>query len=348
MKRSLKYVIPAILAIVALVIVRTVTSNSTADVQRQNAPLVKVERPHMETVYHTLRFTGDVLAIQQANIYSKVSGNLERIYVDIGMSVRRNQLLALIDTTELYQQFQQASATYLNARVSYNRTKELAERSLVSKQDLDNAETSMKVAQAAFETAQTRLGYARIVAPFPGIITKRYLDPGALVTSNNSTLYTLMDLDAVKIIVSVLEKDIPYIAIGKQATVTVDAFPGREFSGAITRLSDAVDLSTRTMAVEIDIESKDHVLKPGMYANITLVVDERKNSVTVPTAALLKDDRGIFLYAVDAGTAHRKDVRLGIEQNTRTEIVSGLNGSENIIVAGQQFARDGAQVKVQE
>lgn len=348
MKKSLKYIIPAALIIIVLVILRTMTGNSTADVQRQNAPLVKVEQPHRETVYYTLRFTGDVLPIQQANIYSKVSGNLERIYVDIGASVKKNQLLALIDTTELAQQFQQASATYLNARVIYNRTKELAERNLVAKQDLDNSETSMKVAQAAFEAAQTRLSYARITATFSGIVTKRFLDPGALVTSNNSTLFIVMDLDAVKIIVSVLEKDIPFVSVGKKATVTVDAFPGKEFFGAITRLSEAVDLSTRTMAVEIDIENIDHILKPGMYANIMLLVDERKNTVTVPTTALLRDDKGYFVYAVNSGTAHRKDVQVGIEQNTRTEIVSGLDGAEDIIVAGQQFARDSAQVRVQE
>lgn len=348
MKKNLKYIIPITFVVIVLVVVRTMTGNSTADVHHQNAPLVTTERPHQETVYYTLRFTGDVLPIQQANIYSKVNGNLERIYVDIGTTVRKNQLLALIDTTELAQQYQQASATYLNARVSYNRVKELAERSLVSKQDLDNAETSMKVAQAAFETAQTRLGYARITAPFSGIVTKRYLDPGALVTSNNSTLYTLMDLDAVKIIVSVLEKDIPSISIGKKATVTVDAFPEKEFSGSITRVSEAVDLSTRTMAVEIDIENRDHILKPGMFANITLVVNEHPNSLTLATAALLRDDTGYYVYAVNGSTAHRKDVSIGIEQNSRTEILSGIDSSESIIVAGQQFARDGAQVKVQE
>jgi membrane fusion protein (multidrug efflux system) len=348
MKKNSKYaVVVLLLATAGIVAYRIIAGNTATDAKKLNVPLVKIESPQRETVNYRLQFSGDMLAVSQANIFSKVSGNLERVYVDMGARVRRDQPLALIDTTELRQQYQQAAATYENARINYQRTKELSEQNLVAKQDIDNAEASMKVARANYELAATRLGYANITAPFAGYITRRYLDPGALVTPNNTTLFMLMDLDAMKVIVNVLEKDIPLIKLGKKATVTVDAFPGKEFSGMVTRFSQAVDLSTRTMAVEIDVPNAEHLLKPGMFANVTLVVDEHPNALTVPTQAVLKDDAGNFLYIASNDTARRVPVKIGAEQNGRTEILSGLTGSESVITTGQQFVKADGPISIQ-
>jgi RND family efflux transporter MFP subunit len=336
------------LIIVAVVVFKIITAGSSADQRRQMAPIVKVETPHRETVVNSLRFTGDVLPVQQANIFSKVSGNLERIYTDIGTYVQKGQMLALIDTTELFQQYQQNAATYENAKISYERNKELSSQNLIAKQDLDNAEAAMKVASANFEAARIHLEYAKITAPFAGFITKRFLDAGALVNSNNSTLFTLMDLGAMKVMVDVLEKDIPLVKIGKKASITVDAFAGKEFYGSVARISGAVDLSTRTMAVEIDIPNNERLLKPGMYATVVLFVDEQKNAVVVPTQAIMRDDKGSFVFTVQEKIAHRISVQAGAEQNGRTEIISGLAGNENIITTGQQFVKDGGQVIIQQ
>jgi RND family efflux transporter MFP subunit len=348
MKKYMKFIVPAIAVIfIVLVAMRIRSSSSSSETRRLNAPLVRLEQPQRQTVRYELEFQGDVLPIQQANIFSKVGGNLDRVYVDMGTFVHQNQLLALIDTIELYQTYQQTAATYENAKLNYERTKELSEQNLVAKQDLDNAEAQMKVARANFETAQTHLEYARITAPFTGYITKRFLDPGALVNQNNSTLFTLMDLNAMKIIINVLEKDIPLVSIGTKAIVTVDAFPDKEFYGTVARLSNALDLSTRTMAVEIDIPNENRFLKPGMYANVDLVVQNHANALTVPTQAVLKDGRGNYVFTIRNGTAVRKDVSIGLEQSSRTEILSGIADADSIIVTGQQFVKDGARVNVQ-
>ncbi len=344
-----KYLVPLGIAILIVVIVtfRLLSNGSASETARFSAPLVRLEVPHRELVTYALQFTGDVAAIQQASIFSKVGGNLDHVYVEMGMHVRRDQLLALIDSTELHQQAQQAEATYENARLTFERSKDLFGQKLVARQDLDNAEATMKVAAANYETAKTRLGYAHITAPFAGYVTKRFLDAGALVTTNNSILFTLMDLDQMKIIVNVLEKDIPRIAAGKPATITVDAFPDKKFEGKITRMSEAVDPGTRTMAVEIDIPNSGLILKPGMYANVTIVVEEHRDAVTVPTVALLKDDQGYYLYTVVQDTARRIRITTGWEQGERTEVRTGLDGSQSIITTGQQFVRDGGPVTVQ-
>jgi len=337
----------AALVVVAVVVINTRSGNAKTEGRRIVAAIVQVEMPKRETVVFQRQFTGDVNTIQQAAIYSKVSGNLEREFVDMGMHVVRNQELALIDTTELYQQYQQASATYLNALANDRRTKELFDQNLVAKQDRDNAEAAMKVAKAAYETAQTHLAYARITAPFSGYITKRYLDPGALVNPNSTTLFTLMDLDAMKIIVSVNEQDIPLVTHGKKAVVSVDAYPGKEFEGTVSRYAEAVDPSTRTMAVEIDIPNPTHELKPGMFANVTLLMSEHPNALTVPTQAILKDDSGYFLFVSRQNVARRLPVTPGVDQGTRTEILKGLTDGDPVIIVGQSFLKDSSSIAIQ-
>ncbi len=349
MKIRYSFAIPAVLVLILIIflIVRITSANSGPDPRKLNAPVVKAQLPKRQTVFERLEFQGDVLSIQGANIYSKENGTLERVFTDMGSYVMKGQLIALIDTTELWQQVQQTSATYDNARLNYERTKELTEQNLLAKQDLDNAETAMKVAQANFETAKTRLGYAHITAPFSGYITKRFLDPGALISSNNVTLFTIMDLDALKVIVNVLEKDLPSVKIGTKAIITVDAYPGKQFSGTVERMSQAIDLSTRTMAVEIDIPNREHLIRPGMFASVRMIIREHPNAITVPTQAILHDDRGSYIFTVSNSIAHRVNITTGIEQEGWTEVTTGLSGSESVVTTGPQFIKDGGPVNVQ-
>ncbi|MCU7495898.1 MAG: efflux RND transporter periplasmic adaptor subunit [Ignavibacteria bacterium] len=320
--------------------------NQAPQATRQMAPLVQVEKPLRQDVTYMLRYTGDISPVQQANIFSKVSGNIERMYADIGSRVRRNQMLAVIDSTELFQQYEQALATFNNNKINYNRTKQLFQQNLIARQELDNAEAALKVSSANFATAQTRLSYARITAPFSGYITKRFLDRGALVQPGSSTLYTIMDNDSVKIVVNILEKDIPSIALGKKAILKVDAFPGRDFLGTISRVNQAIDLTTRTLAVEIVIPNRDYALKPGMYAEVNIIAAQHLNTLTVPVQSVMHDDKGNFVYLFEGGNAKRGDVQTGADQNGRTEVTRGLTDSANVITVGQQFLKDGIKVRL--
>ncbi len=349
MSKNVKFVLGAgAILLAAFVVWKISSSGASTDGRKQSAIIVQVERPRRETVFTKLVYNADVTPIQQANIYSKINGNLEHSYVDIGEKVDEGQLLALIDTMELSQLAQQASATYENAQLNFSRTKELAEQNLIAKQELDNALATMKVAKANYEAATTRLNYAHITAPFSGIITKRLLDAGVNVKSNDVSLFTLMSIDVMKILVNVLEKDIPLIAKGKRGIVIVDAYPGKEFYGSVTKLSEAVDVSTRTMAVQINVANPQHLLKPGMFASVTILVDERPNALTLPVQAFSKDDKGRFLYSVNGTTARRREVVTGVEQDSRVEILSGIAESDSIITTGAQFVKDGGQVTIQQ
>jgi membrane fusion protein (multidrug efflux system) len=346
-KRKYIYFIAVCFVLVALFVWRIASGDPSADTRRQSIPVVKTENALRQTVLYNLLYTADVAAVQQAGIYPKVSGTLDHVYVDMGSPVRRGQMLALIDTTELFQTRQQAAATAQNARLTYRRTKDLYDQTLVAAQDIENAEAAMKVAVAALDIATTRLDYARITAPFSGTITKKFLDPGAVVSALTSTLFTLMDPDRMKIIINILEQDIPRVTMGLEASVSVDAFPGKKFTGTVSKFSQAVDLSTRTMAVEVDIPNPGHLLAPGMFSTVSLNVGQKNDALTLPTQALLKDDQGLYVYIARQDTARRARVTAGSEQNSRTEILSGLEGTEDVITTGQQFVRNNGQVAVQ-
>jgi membrane fusion protein (multidrug efflux system) len=180
------------------------------------------------------------------------------------------------------------------------------------------------------------------------MITKRFLDPGALVTANNATLFTLMNLDKVKVIVNINESDVQSVYQVRTAQITfVDALPGKVFQGRVTRFSDALDLTTRTMAIQIEIDNATHIIKPGMFATVQITVAERKDAITIPANSIQKDAYGQYIFALDEGRAKRIRIKTGAELLERTEVLSGLTGNETIITVGQQFVKDSGQVNIQ-
>jgi membrane fusion protein, multidrug efflux system len=342
--KFLLFLLPVIA--VGVVVLKISLAGGAVDTRKQQTPVVKVEAPTRQTIVQSLRFTGDVLPIQQAQVFAKVYGALDNVYANIGDYVHTGQLLALVDTLVLAQQARESRANYINDSLQFVRAKSLQEQNLAAQQDFDNARTALEVARSNYESALTSLNYAKITAPFSGFITKRYLDPGAVLISTNATVLTLMDLDVMKIMVNVQEKDIPSVTVGTEAVAAVDAYPNKEFTGKVVRLSQALDLGTRTMAVEVDIPNSEHILKPGMFANVSLVIGKRENAITLPTQALQSDQAGSYVFIADSTVAHRVTVKTGIEQDSHTEILSGLQGDEKVITTGQQFARDGGPIRV--
>lgn len=328
-------------------------------------PVVQVATGQRGSISKTIQFTGNIDAYQTANIYPKVSGNLEEEFVNIGTYVQKGQLLALIDTT-IYSQnvgqargtFMQAQATLTNTKINYERNKSLLEQNLIAKQDLDNSETAYKVAQAQEEAAQanyrnavTQLSYCRILATFSGYITRRYFDPGVYVTASTnaqgSTLFTLAEIQQVKIMVNVLENDVQYLVNITGADVTVDAYPNQVFKGRITRISQQFDLATRTMPVEVDLDNAQHLLKPGMFANINLVLARKDDVLILPTQDIMKDDSGSYVYTLSKDSSVRKAyVKIGISQDSRNEILAGITDSDQILTVGQDLVNSGMKVKV--
>jgi len=344
--RTFRTVAIVVLILAAVAVLRIATRKSGARPRRPGS-IVRVEVTSRDTVTYALQTTGDVLAIQSASIAARVAGALDRVRANIGDKVQAGQSLALIDTTELALTAAQAAATFATARAAYERARQLAPDSLVSSQDFDDAEAAMKVAEANYRAAQARLGYANVTAPFPGTVTARLLDAGALV-SNGTALFTLADFDSVKVVVNVMERDVPQVSVGTAAQVVADALPSDTFAGRVGRASGAIDPATRTMPVEVFVPNPEHRLKPGMFATVNLSLYQHPDVITAPIAAVLKAAGGSFVYLVQHDTARRKEVNTGIEQGSRVEIVSGLSDGETLITTGQQYVRDASPVTIED
>jgi len=332
--------------------------------RKQVVPLVQVKKPTQEDFQQKLTYNGDVIPIQQANIFSRVSGNIEKMYADIGQSVHAGQLLAVVDSTSYAAQMRQsagllaqAKAAEQNADAVYKRSKQLLDQKLISQQDFDNAEAALHTAQgqvaaqkAALENAEITLNYCKITAPFSGYIVKRLLDPGVYVVVSpvgNSTLYSLQDMDKVKIYIYVQERDVPVVDSIHEATVTLDAYKDKVFHGTVSKTSNSLDLATRTMTLEVDIDNKDHIIKPGMFATVSFVAAVHRNAIVVPVEALQTDDQGQkSLFTVVDGKAKKVNVQTGIQADNQVEVTSGLSASDDVIILGQDQAKDGNPVRI--
>ncbi len=366
-KKRSKYVIYGLIAVLIIVLTVIKIEQNNAESSRRPAaiPSVVLGKAERGEIVRSESLTGDILPIQQANIYARVSGNIEQIKVDIGDRVGKGQLLALIDTTIYSQNAKQARANYVQAKASlentklnFGRNKSLFEQNLISQQDLDNSRTAYDVslaqeeaALANYTNALTQLSYCRVTAPFSGYITKRFLDPGAYVTSStssaSSTLFTLMDLGKLKAIINLPEKDVPLIPKVLGVQVIADALPGKVFNAKLKKISEAVDLSTRTMAVEVDIENPGKLLKPGMFATVNLILGKKSDTILLPNNVVLNDDNGNYVFVLNKdNTVTQKYIQLGLQENNSDEILSGIDEHDRIVFVGQTLIKNGSKVKV--
>lgn len=365
-RRKRIFIIGVVLLIVFILLIyfRVIKNKDAASDRPQVTQTVQITSVSRSTISKKITFSGDILAIQQANIYSRVSGNIKTIYVDIGDYVPAGKLLARIDDAPLLQTlrqnegvYNQAKANLENNRISFERNQVLYDKNLISKSELDNSETIMKVsegqvdaADANVRNAEIQLNYCNIKAPFSGFITKRFLDAGAYISaggaSQSTVILLLSDIKKVKVMVNVLEKDIPSLDSVKEANIRTDAYPDEIFKGKVNKVSQAIDLNTRTMPVQIEIVNDELKLKPGMFADIELVIQMHENTMILPSQSVLNDNRGSYVYVVTAdSTIHRLNVQTGITENNNIEIVSGMSGLENIVSSGQEFIREGSKVK---
>jgi RND family efflux transporter MFP subunit len=327
---------------------------------------VTVVRPARRTLVRSLKVPGGIEAFQEATLYAKTAGYLSKITVDRGDRVRRGQVLATISVPEMGGEHDVAEATLREAeaaldlkKVTAERTREVyaAEAGAVTRQQVDQAEAELtevesKVARLKAELArlETLMDYATIRAPFDGIITDRFVDPGAMIqlatSSAQAPIVTLMNMDTVRVFAEVSEPDVPFVSRTTPARLTVEVLPGEDFQGTVTRYATALDPKTRTMKTEVDLPNPKHRLRPGMFAVVILELGRREDALTLPAAALLVEKDTPYVFTIVDGTARRTPVTTGISDGIVVEILDGLNGSESVVLAGRGLVTDGMRVIV--
>ncbi|MCE1164527.1 MAG: efflux RND transporter periplasmic adaptor subunit [Bacteroidetes bacterium] len=354
-----------VVVILAVLLALRISANLKASQNKRTAVQnIKVTAPEKGDIYDKLLLSGDIIAIQQANIYSRVTGNIQNIFADVGDYVGKGKLLAVIDKSTFVQtvkqaeaQLKQYQATLELNKVNLDRTKVLFDKGLAPQGDYDNAVTQLKVsetqvesAEANYKNAMLQLSYCNITAPFSGFVTKRLLDVGTLVTSTSTTsnsIFIISDISSLKILINIPEKNIASIENIHEVNVKTDTYPDKTFTADFRKISQSLDLSTRTMQAEVRLRNDDKTLKPGMFAKIEILLDKHTDVLLIPVQCVMYDDKGDFLYTVTPeNTAKKIYVTKGYSSDNNVEIITGINENDKIISVGQELVNDNSKVQI--
>jgi len=385
MNRLRLHPVATVVAVLLLVLAGLVTFKLTSigaksDQRKDRLITVGTVVPVRQDLDVRLEYTADISPNQTVNLFSRVDGYIAKMHVDRGDRVKPNQLLVEIDHTDYVHAVNRAKANLAaakaevfrqdanirNAKLTLDRMKTLIKDQFVSQQDLDTAQVNYDVAAAQIETyraqvqqmevalqqAETNLTYSYVRAPFAGYVAERNLDPGAYVTGSTASTSTmsrgilsLHDIETVRIMVEVVEKDIPLVKIGQPAEVRAEAYPDRRFTGQVTRTVQALNKNTRAMTVEVDLPNKDQVLKGGMFARVAIMVGVHPKAIQIPIDAVTRLEENQYVYVVRDGKAHQMPVELGGRDENRIEITKGLTGSEQVILSGKDLVSEGTVVE---
>ena len=305
------------------------------------------------TRYVTL--PGTLRANQQATLYAKVPGYLKSLEVDKGDTVKADQPLGEIEVPELASDLAKYEAEMHVAEIDFERVTGAAKKSpdLVTPQAVSEADGKLKVARARLEQMTTMLKYSHIQAPFAGVITQRFVDPGAFIpvpssgAAQTAAIVTVADFATVRVQVAVPEQEASLVDKGEPVKFSVEGLPGKTFEAKISRLSYALDEATRTMLVEADVPNPDLALRPGMYATAKIGVEKKADALLVPVEAIVMEKANAFVFTVVDGKAKKTAVKLGFNDGTKAEIASGASEQDRVLLVGKVTLTDGQSVQPQ-
>jgi RND family efflux transporter MFP subunit len=336
-----------------------------ATVKLTSAEVVNVTHPTKGSNDQAIELPGNTQAFTDAPIYARTSGYLKKWYFDIGAHVKQGQLLAEIETPEMDEQLEQAENQLKTAEANLQLSQVTADRwvyleksSVVSKQERDQAVSDLNAKRATADSDRSNVArlqklqeFEHVYAPFDGVITARNTDLGDLIQGDNTTPKELFHLAAVgklRVYISVPEVYATAIKSGEMVTLTLDAFPGEKFTGTLVRDSNSIDLISRTLRVEVDVDNPTGRLLPGAYAFVHLELPSAANAVTVPTNTLLFRAEGLRVAVVRNGEAKLVPITIGHDYGSTVEVLNGLTPEDTVILDPSDSIMDGSPVKIAE
>ena len=305
-------------------------------------PTVAVTQVSVREVPQDETYTSTIQAYVKNNIAPQSAGRISRILVDVGDFVKKGQVVAEMDQTQLAQ----IELQLKNNEVEYNRLKELYEVGGLSKSDLDAVEMAYNVSRTQYNNLKEN---ATLVSPINGVITARNYDAGDMYAMS-APIYTVEQIVPVKLLVGISETDYTKVKKGDNVEITADALPGQTFNGKVKKIYPTVDPATRTFTVEVVIDNNNSALRPGMFARAKVNFGVN-NSVVIPDVAVVKQqgsgERFVYVLNED-GTVTYQKVLLGRRMGTEYEVLEGISDGAKVVTGGQIRLKDGIKVTVNE
>jgi RND family efflux transporter MFP subunit len=330
-------------------------------------PTVAVARVTREDLFKRLPCPAEFRPYEEVDLHAKVSGYVEEISVDLGDKVKAGQLLATLEVPELKDDLQRAlaaerhaEADYTNAHLVYTRlvTVNQAHANLVAQQDLDTAQArdleaaaTLAAATADVQKLRTLADYARITAPFAGVVTGRSADPGTLIQAGTASdtqarsLIRVSDNYRLRMDFYVSVDDVKDVHVGDTLDVQVGSLGGQAFVGTISRVTGKVEDDTREMMMEVEVPNPNLEIVPGMYASVVLKVQPRPHALAIPIQAVAGDKQPTVYVVKPDHTIEERAVTIGLETPDKYEVLSGLKEGEAVMVGDRSRVRPGQKVE---
>jgi RND family efflux transporter MFP subunit len=330
-------------------------------------PTAGVAKVTREDLFKAVTIAAEFRPFQEVTLHAKVSGYVSKINVDFGDKVKAGQLLATLEVPELDAELasaqaakQKAEADYTNAHLIYSRLQSVNKEhpNLVAQQELDTAQANdltataaIAAAKANFEKYQTMIGYTQITAPFDGVVTHRYADPGTLIQAGTASdsqalpLVRVSDNYRLRLDFPVTVDYVKDVQLGDAVAVRVDSLNSKTFTGTISRFTREVDDKTRTMITEIEVPNSNLELMPGMYANVVLKVEKHLQALAVPTEAVAGEKTHTVFVVNRDNQIEERAVKLGLETAEKFEVLSGLREGDLVVVGNRAQFQAGEKVE---
>jgi RND family efflux transporter MFP subunit len=320
---------------------------AAATIETERTFPVTVTPIALQTIDQTIEYTADLKAFEEVHYAPAAPGRINKIYVEIGSQVTKGQKLAEMDQTQLVQ----ARTQLANAKFNFSRIDTLYQLGSISEQQYEQAKTQYELATSNVEylTENTTL-----VSPINGIVTAKYYENGELYSGAPNTpagkaaIVSLMQINPLKAFVSVAQSYFPEITTNQQAVVTTGIYPDKEFHGKVYRIHPTIDAATRTFQVEILVENDTRILRPGMFVNIDLTLQEAE-AVVVPAISVLKQEgtNNRYVFLAENGIARQVQVEIGKRIDDKLELkANGIKPGAQLIVKGQANLMNGSKIKI--
>jgi RND family efflux transporter MFP subunit len=318
------------------------------------APTAGVAKVTREDLFKQVTMAAEFRPYEEVELHAKVSGYVSKMNVDFGDTVKAGQLLATLEVPELQAELANAQAAKAKAEADYNNAHLIYTRLQSVNRDHPNeltAAAAIAAAKANFEKFQTMVSYTQIVAPFDGVVTHRYADPGTLIQAGTASdtqalpLVRVSDNYRLRLDFPVTVDYVKDVQLGDPVEVRVDSLNGKTFAGKISRFTHDVDDNTRTMLTEIEVPNPKLELIPGMYATVVLNVEKHLQALAIPTEAVVGEKTSTVFVLNRDNQIEERAVKLGLETADKYEVLSGLREGDRVVVGSRAQFQAGEKVE---
>jgi RND family efflux transporter MFP subunit len=322
-------------------------SQSKENGEKDNEPVVPVEVAAVTSGDISAYFTGTatVEAEEETGVVAKVSGVVEKLYVEEGDFVKAGAILAKLDDEMIAVQLEQAKAEMRKQENNYQRNEDLHAKNLISTEVYQQVKFEYERQKATYDLAELSLKYTSIRTPISGVVAERKIKVGNMVLQNQD-IFRVSGLDPLVAILHVPERQLERMKPGQKTVLHIDALSGIDFSGYIKRISPVIDSRTGTVKVTVEVNDPTGRVRPGMFSRVKIIYDIHAGTTLAPKEAIIDEDRESTVFVVQDSTAYKRSVVLGYSNTTYVEILEGLMPGDTIVTTGKSSLKDSTKVEI--